>query len=276
MPTLPPQNVVHLNRYHHFTELMRDPAIEGDLRRYQSTHDQSLQTVLILRPAKTTPDKLFFFFHGMDGDAGDAVIVRNIVKHLNATVVAMGGRGPAWLSDAFLADAEHVIRTHSTGQDFYLIGVSMGGTQALSLAGLLPNDLKQKIVGVMALIPGANLSALVERSAHERVRTTVAASSESTVLKQRSPNEVRREYKPGLPFVVAYNEHDTLLLSEENEALVAKLREHGHPVTTYLIAGDHCFTFTNFDYAAAFAKLGTDSTEIDVPFSGGDVGGDAC
>jgi len=251
---------------------MRDPAIEGELRRYKSTHDQSLQTVLILRPAQTTSDKLFFFFHGMDGDAGDAVIVRNLVKQLNATVMAMGGRGPAWLSDAFLADAEQVIRTHSTdAREYYLIGVSMGGSQALSLAGLLPSDLKQKIRGVIALIPGANLSALAERSAHERVRTTVAASGELSVLKQRSPNEVRREYKPGLPFVVAYNVHDTLLLTEEIEAFVTKLREHGHPVTTYLIAGDHSFTFTNFDYRAAFAKLDTDATETDVPLCDGDA-----
>ena len=272
MPALPPQNVVHLNRYHHFTELMRDPAIECDLRRYTSDYDQSLQTVLVLKPTQTTPDKLFFFFHGMDGDAGDAVIVRNVVTQLNATVVAIGGRGPAWLSDAFLADAEEVIRTHiRQDQQFYLIGVSMGGSQALSLAGLLPDDLKERVRGVIALIPGANLAALVEKSAHERVRNTVAASSESAVLKERSPNEVRREYKRGLPFVIAYNEHDTLLLSEEIEALIAKLRGHGHPVTTYLIAGDHCFTYTNFDYRAAFAKLGTDSTETDVPLCGGDA-----
>jgi acetyl esterase/lipase len=267
--TTPPQNVVHLNRYHHFTELMRDPAIECDLRRYQSTYDQSLQTVLILRPSQTEPDKLFFFFHGMDGDAGDAVIVHDLVVQLNATVVAMGGRGPAWLSDAFIADAEQVIRIHGRqSREFYFIGVSMGGSQSLSLAGLLPGDLKQKLVGVIALIPGANLVALVERSAHERVRTTVAASSDLSRLKQRSPNEVKREYRRGLPFVVAYNEHDTLLLTNEIQTLVAKLREHGHPVTTYSIAGDHCFTFANFDYRAAFAKLGSDSTESDVPLCG--------
>ena len=269
MPTPPPQNVVHLNRYHHFTELMRDPAIEFDLRRYQSNHDGSMQTVLFMRPTETDPDKLFFFFHGMDGDSGDAVVVRDLVKQLNAMVVAIGGRGPAWLSDAFVADAEQVIRAHSRhASGFYLIGVSMGATQALSLAGLLPDDLRNKVHGVMALIPGANLVALVENSAHERVRNTVAASSELALLQQRSPSEIRRNYKRGLPFVIAYNERDTLLLTEEIEALIAKLRKHGHPVTSYSIPGDHLFTYTNFDYNAAFAKLGSDSTESEVPLSG--------
>jgi acetyl esterase/lipase len=265
MPT-PPQNVVHLNRYYHFTELMRDASVECDVRRYQSAHDQSLQSVVIMRPTKTDPDKLFFFFHGMDGDAGDAVIVRNLVKELDATVVAMGGRGAAWLSDAFVSDAEQIIRSYSNDkQAFFLMGVSMGGTQALSLAGLMPGDLKEKLSGVIALIPAANLAALVEGSGHERVRNTVVASADLSLLQLRSPIEVRHYYERGLPFVVVYNEHDTLLLTAEIEAFIAKLREHGHPVATFSAPGDHCFTYTDFDYRTVFEKLGTDSRETQVP-----------
>jgi pimeloyl-ACP methyl ester carboxylesterase len=268
MSTQAPQPVIHLNRYYHFTELMRDPGVEAQLRRYQSAHDGTEQTVLILQPAGQKSDKIFFFFHGMDGDSGDGVVVRDIVKRMNATVVAMGGRGPAWVSNAFLADAEQVIRSHANGfEDFHLIGVSMGGTQALALAGLLPEDLRASIIGVIALIPGANLEALVTKSSHERVRNTVRASADGdlTVLQQRSPRQMLKQYRAGLPFVIFHNQTDTLLLSDELETFIAGLRCEHHPVTTFSAPGEHDFTYKNFDYREAIGRLGSNSTEPTVP-----------
>lgn len=263
-----PQGVIHLNRYYHFTELMRDPAIEGRLLRYQSSHDRSVQTTLVLQPAGQRSDKLFFFFHGMDGDSGDGVVVRDLVRRLQATVVAMGGRGPAWVSAAFLADAEQVIRTYASDvSDYYLIGVSMGGTQALSLAGLLPADLRRSVRGVIALIPGANLTAIADRSSNERVKRTLQASvnGELSALQQRSPTQASLQYRAGLPFVIFYNQADTLLLSDELETFIAELRRRHHPVTTFSAPGDHNFTYKNFDYQTAFGKLGRDATESSVP-----------
>lgn len=268
MTTPQPEKVVHLNRYYHFTELMRDPAIEGRLRRYESAHDGTMQTVLILQPAGQKPDKLFFFFHGMDGDSGDGVVVRDIVKRLNATVVAMGGRGPAWVSTPFLADAEQVIRTFSGDfQSYHLIGVSMGGTQALALPGLLPKDLRESVLGVIALIPGANLEAMATRSSHERVRNTVSASvsGDLSVLRQRSPIKVLKQYRSGLPFVIFHNQTDTLLLSDELETFISSLRREHHPVTTFSAPGEHNFTYRDFDYREVIGRLGRNSTEDAAP-----------
>lgn len=268
MSNSPPEKVVHLNRYYHFTELMRDPAIEGQLRRYQSAHDGTMQTVLVLQPTGQKSDKLFFFFHGMDGDSGDGVVVRDLVKGLNATVVTMGGRGPSWVSNAFLADAEQVIREHAGDfQNYYLIGVSMGGTQALALAGLLPDGLRQSVAGVIALIPGANLPALLARSSNERVRNTVrdSVSGDVSQLHHRSPLEVMDQYKGGLPFVIFHNQQDTLLLTDELEKFIASLRSNGHPVTTFSVSGDHTFTYENFDFSEAIGSLGRDSTEKRAP-----------
>lgn len=268
MITPPPEKVVHLNRYYHFTELMRDPAIEGRLSRYQSAHDGTMQTVLILQPVAQKSDKLFFFFHGMDGDSGDGVVVRDIVKRLNATVVTMGGRGPAWVSDAFLADAEQVITTHSSGfPNYYLIGVSMGGTQALALAGLLPDKLRRSVIGVVALIPGANLPAILTHSSNDRVRNTLraAVNGDVSLLEQRSPTQVLTRYEPDLPFVIFHNHEDTLLLTNELEEFVSNLRRRGHSVTTFSAPGDHDFKYENFDYQKAIEKLGSDSTETGAP-----------
>src|SRR5688572_11748822 len=216
MHNQPSPSVVHLNRYYHFTELMRDPNVEGRLVRYRSDYDRSIQSVLVLQPTASKPEQLFFFFHGMDGDCGDGVVVRDIVKRLNAKVIAMGGRGPAWVSNAFLADAEQVIRDYTIDfPDYYLIGVSMGGTQVLALAGLLPQDLRKSVLGVIALIPGANLEAMATRSSNARVRNTVLASvgGDLSVLKQRSPMKVLKQYRPELPLVIFHNLADTLLLT---------------------------------------------------------------
>jgi len=268
MITPPPEKVVHLNRYYHFTELMRDPAIEGRLVRYDSAHDGTSQTVFILQPAGRKSDKLFFFFHGMDGDCGDAVVVRNLVKWLNATVISMGGRGPAWISTAFLADAEQVIGDHMGDfQNYYLIGVSMGGTQALALAGLLPEKLRQSVLGVVVLIPGVNLPAMVARSSNERVKTTVRNSVDGDMLQlqQRSPTQIINQYRRQLPFVIFYNQADTLLLTDELEKFVHDLRSNGHPVSTFSAPGDHNFTYENFDFQEVIERLGRDSSEQSAP-----------
>jgi pimeloyl-ACP methyl ester carboxylesterase len=261
-------SVIHLNRYYHFTELMRDPSIEGRLFRYQSAHDGTIQTGLVLQPVGRQPQKLFFFFHGMDGDSGDGVIVRDVVTKLNATVVSMGGRGPAWVSDAFCADAEQIIRTFSKEfQNYYLIGVSMGGTQALSLAGLLPEDLRRAVLGVVAIIPGVNLPAILAKSSNDRVRNTLrdSVNGELSVLEQRGPTGAMAGYKPDLPLVFFYNEEDTLLLSDELQNFIARLRGRGHKVATFSAPGNHDFTYENFDYAEAIGRLGTDATENEPP-----------
>jgi pimeloyl-ACP methyl ester carboxylesterase len=275
MSTQAPPSTIHLNRYYHFTELMRDPAIEGQLLRYQSAHDESLQTALILRPAAVKSDKLFFFFHGMDGDSGDGVVVRDLVKSLEATVVSMGGRGPSWVSSAFLADAEQVIRTYSVDfQDYYLIGVSMGGTQALSLAGLLPGDLRQRVQGVIALIPGSDLPAIVARSANERVKSSLKASvdGDPKALEQRSPARAMESYRTGLPFVIFYRREDTLLLSDELETFIANLRRRHHPVSTFSAPGEHNFTYKNFDYRKIFKELGNEATQTVEPLTATEQG----
>jgi len=265
----PPQTeAIHLNRYYHFTELMRDPAIECELTRYKSNYDQSEQSLFIMRPVARKSERVFFFFHGMDGDCGDGVVARDLVKKLNATVISIGGRGPAWVSDAFLADAEQVIRARQ--KDFggyYLIGISMGGTQALTLAGLMPEDLRASLQGVIALIPGSNLQAIAANSSSTDVKRTLQASvgGNTVLLQQRSPLQLVDHYKPDLPFAIFYDQQDTLLLTNELEKFIAALRSNHHPVTTFATSGNHSFSFSDFDYEEIMQSLGSNTIENKVP-----------
>lgn len=259
---------IHLNRYYHFTELMRDPAIECELLRYKSTYDQSVQAMFIMRPVERKSERLFFFFHGMDGDCGDGVVVRELVKRLNATVVSIGGRGPSWVSDAFIADAEQVIRDRQKAfAGYYLIGISMGGTQALTLAGVLPADLRASVLGVIALIPGSNLPAIAASSSNDDVKRTLQASvgGNAGLLEQRSPLQLLNKYTPNLPFAIFYDQQDSILLTPELERFVVALRSNNHPVTTFVTSGDHRFSFSDFDYQEVVDRLGSNSIENKVP-----------
>lgn len=252
------QNNIHLNRYYHFTELMRDPFIEVHLLRYRSTFDLTLQSVLIIEPYDKKAERIFFFFHGMDGDCGDGVIVRGLVKGINAKVICMGGRGPSWVSDAFISDATQVINVYLKNYEgYYLIGVSMGGTQALSLAGLLPKKLRQPILGLIALIPGSDLLAIAKSSSNQGVKNTLIASVNGNLskLKQRSPYYLINKYKMNLPFIIFYNENDSILLSKSLEIFINKLRIT-HPVSTFTAPGEHNFTYENIDYKKIFEELG--------------------
>ncbi len=252
--------MIHLNRYYHFTELMRDPRIEMRLTRYDSKFDGSPLSLLELTPNGIEPRGTVFFFHGMDGDVGDAVVIRKVVSDLKLKVIALGGRGPCWLSSSFCRDAPQLI-SDSAVNNFYLMGVSMGGTQALSLAALLPPTLHSSLLGVIALIPGGDLGQILEKSRHDRVRETIFRSlnGDPTQLKKTSPSHLLDHY-PSVPTAIFYNEEDITLPVEGLKKLIKDLRDQGHPVSTFVAPGDHCFTYEKFDFARIFNSLGKNET----------------
>lgn len=256
--------VVHLNRYFHFTELMRDASVEAQILRYRSEYDNTYQSLFVMKPVRREPEKLFFFFHGMDGDCGDALVIREAVKCLNAKVICIGGRGPSWVSDAFLADSQQVISRHIRKFNaFYLIGISMGGTQALSVAGLLPKNLRQRLSGVIAIIPGTNLIKIEYKSSNPMVKSTLLESANKDLkkLKSRSPMKLIDKYSRKLPFIVFYNEKDTILLAEETIKFIESLQKKAHPVSIFTAPGEHNFTYTKIDYKKLFESMGNNSAE---------------
>jgi dienelactone hydrolase len=252
-----PAAPVHLNRYYHFTRLMRDPAVECSVSRYVSDFDQSRQSLLVMRPAGPATGDLFFFFHGMDGDCGDGVVMRELVKSLGGTVIAPGGRGAAWVGDSFLVDAAQVYHENaSTQQRRFLVGISMGATQALVLAASLQN-----LAGVIAFIPGADLEDVAANTANARVRISLLASvnGDRSLLRQRSPVNLLDKYPAGLPFVIAYNEADTILPVAATKSFVKTLGQR-FPVVEHVMPGDHSFITDHLDeridYRALIASLG--------------------
>ncbi len=247
-----------LERYYHLTMVLRDPRIKFSLERKQSEVDTTTLSLFTIEPAEIASDNLFFFFHGMDGDCGDAIIAKDMVTDCNAKIVGIGGRGPCWLSDAFIRDVQSVIREHSAGFNmFHLMGVSMGATQALSLAALLPDELKDKLAGVIALIPGANMAEVVKDSSRERVIRTLTESvgGDMGKLAIRSPINLVEEYREDLPFVIFHNENDAILLACELEKFINDLSKQNR-VSTFSNKGDHEFNFKNFDFKQLFDELG--------------------
>ena len=265
-----PSTTLHLKQYHLLTNLMRSPEIAVELAGYRSDFDGTVQSVVVLRPTQKEPDKVFFFFHGMSGDAVDAAVVQVLVKELNGMVVAPGGRGPSWVSDALLADAEQVIRKyHSSFSGYYLIGISMGGTQALALAGLLPEDLRKSLLGVLAGIPGSDLAAIAEASSNADVRASLRASVEGKQdrLKTRSPDQLISRYPSGLPFAIFFRTDDTILDASAMRRFIERLRSSGHPTSVFRTPGEHSFPYQDFGYEDFFNSLGQNSDHFKVPVS---------
>lgn len=252
----------HLNRYDHFTRLMESHSVQAGLVQFPSERDQTMLSAWIMEPASGKPDKLFFFFHGMNGDGGDAVVIRDFAEKMNAKVVSFGGRGPAWISDAWLADASQVIRKYSPGfPGFYLTGISMGGTQALALAGLLPEDLRGSVLGVLAFIPSADLNFTAAHSNVPQVRQSILDSVDGDLekLKQRSPSSLIERYKAQLPFAVFYQTRDETLPVRPLQDFIRLARQAGHPVGVFSEFGEHIFEYLKFPYSQVFESLGKDA-----------------
>lgn len=261
---------VHLNRHRHVTSSRGSPEVEVELLHSPSQFDGSMQSVLILRPAGKTAKRLFFFFHRMSGDSSDAANVQDLVKKLDGMVVAPAGRGPSWISDAFLADAQQLIRKYAAPfPGYYLIGISMGGTQALALAGLLPEDLRESLLGVLAIIPGSDLARIAEGSSKESVRAALLASVEGQHdrLKARSPNQLISRYPPGLPFAIFHQTNDTVLDAPTMKHFIGHLRSLGHPASVFETPGEHFFAYEDFGYEEFFNSLGQNSDHFEVPAS---------
>ena len=255
---------VHLNRYAHFTQLMRDSNIKVVVERFKSAFDNSWQKVLILAPFEEKIQKVVFFFHGMDGDCGDAVVVNQLLSGTGIKIVSLGGRGPAWLSDAFVADAIQLIREQAEdNREYYLMGISMGGTQALAMAGLLPEAMSRSLAGVIAFIPGVDLVNISQESSSSRVRDTLLASVSGNIekLSQRSPVRLIKRYRKGLPFVLQYNNGDTVLPGKPLGDFLEKLDEE-HPLSVFVEPGEHNYTHLDLDLVTIFREVGNESVEL--------------
>lgn len=253
--TEPPKPAVHLNRDAHWTRMLQDPRVSARLERFPSDFDGRPQTWLQIEPAEGKPERLFIFFHGMDGDAGDAAVVYALAARHRAVIVAPAGRGPAWLSDAFLKDAEQVVREagRRTGlTEIYLAGISMGGTQALSLCGLLPDDLRDRLSGVLAIIPTADMQRAQRDSSVPRVRQTLA---DCPHLGPRSALQLVDRFPSDLPVCVLYRDRDTVLPHESVLRFAQEWRQRGGPVLALPLPGEHAFGFDELDEAPWVAFL---------------------
>lgn len=261
---------VHLKRHHHVASLRGSPEVKVELLRYSSQFDGSVQSVLILRPSGKAAEKIFFFFHRMSADSSDAMNVQDLVTKLDGMVVAPAGRGPSWVSDAFLRDTEQLIRKYAAPfPGYYLVGISMGGTQALALAGLLPEDLRGSLLGVLAIIPGSDLARIAEGSSKKSVRSALLASvqGERDQLKARSPDQLISRYPPGLSFAIFRQTDDTVLDAPAMKHFIEDLRSSGHPASVFTASGDHFFSYEDFGYEEFFKSLGQNSDHFEVPAS---------
>jgi dienelactone hydrolase len=129
----------------------------------------------------------------------------------------------------------------------------------------LGGPLGPKLSGVIAFIPGADLTDIAGHSSYPRVRETLTASVAGDLhkLRERSPSALVERYPGGVPFVIAYNAEDTILPVAATATFAKQLVARGLPVACYSIPGDHSFVTQHLDeridYRRVLADLGKTS-----------------
>lgn len=249
---------VHLNRYHHWTQLLREPGLKFRTEILTATDGAKLP-LLTIEPASAAPTRTLLFYHGMDGDCGDAAILWKYALYAGLRVLCYGGRGPSWVADTLLADTMLVLdRSCGVAENVELGGVSMGATQALYLAAALPPEWQERMTTAIALIPCTDLPDAAARSSVQEVRTSLLRSvgGNPEMLRRRSPHALLEKLPAGAKYFILANIADNILPADPTLRFAEALRRRA-AVALGRANGEHDFTYADFDFARLDRMLGT-------------------
>jgi pimeloyl-ACP methyl ester carboxylesterase len=127
---------------------------------------------------------LLVYLHGLAGDfhelykSGLANAIDKAFPSLSL-LSSNYGHTPSWGSAVSRIDITNNIRhvmTNTAVKQIVLIGTSMGASTALAYAATAPNYIKNKIIGVVAVAPCAELADLYQQTMAPEVKTSLEAA----------------------------------------------------------------------------------------------------
>ncbi len=157
-------------------------------RAFLSSFDGSEDFVAIAPVALITHTKdvtLFVFLHGMGQTAMEPFVMPKnsplsdylLARNKSYVLMAPNYRAPsAWASDAVMSDITqniHMMCDQYPVKHIVLIGSSMGGCVSLSYCALAPKDIKEKLIGVVAVEAAGDYAELYRKSKLYSVRPTM-------------------------------------------------------------------------------------------------------
>ena len=198
---------------------------------------------------------LIVYLHSLSGDLnepfkldGEYSLASTITKEFPAVSFLSfnNGKLPSWGNAAARIDITNSLRlviNELNIKKIVLIGNSMGAVTALTYAATAPSDIKQKITGVVAISPCADLEDLYKQSTDQKVKPSLEASfgvgaSESPVkYEQNSLNQYLAFIPPSIKFSIISATADTVVPILLQQDVVRDLNNRNLNVKSFEIEG---------------------------------------
>ncbi len=136
------------------------------------------------QPGSAPDHTLLVYFHGLTGDFNE-LFKSGLAEAVNKTFPTLSllscnyGRTPSWGNPIARIDTTNNLRQimkQSNVKHIVLVGTSMGAGAALTYAATAPAYIKQKIMGIVAVAPCADLDDLYQQSMAPEVKPSLEAA----------------------------------------------------------------------------------------------------
>jgi hypothetical protein len=224
---------------------------------YQSAIDGASQKAWFAppTPGDTEPPTLIVYSHGMTGGYMEPFVIGK--KMPLASLVASAhpkygflslGRENSWMCDGVLQDMTNMI--NRVTKDYpvdriILMGTSMGGSTMLTYAEKAPENIKSKIIGVLAIYPAGDLYRLYELTTNKLIEKSVKKALESGPGTPRELN-AQRSFIPNIQLMpkttkvaVISAEEDVFVPTKLQKDIVKACKSNQIPVKFIPVPGDH-------------------------------------
>lgn len=230
------------------------------IKRTFQSHVDGIEDWYALMPPSTSgrlDNTLVVYLHGMGSSfiepfiypAGETISHALISKYANVCLLSCNYRKEtSWGNDAALADITQNIR-HIVNQypfkRIVLMGTSMGGYSVLNYAAVAPNDIKEKLCGIVSVEGAGDLKELSTISQNASVPAAIIASMGGTPEQQPANYEKRNFFQnlSGLPktvrIAVVSAKEDTIVPAELQRKLVQTLEGEHYAVKLFEVEGRH-------------------------------------
>ncbi len=205
---------------------------------------------------KGVPGTLLVYFHGLGQDykepfsvaVGTATMADAIMMEEAGVAILSCNYGAAsWGKASARNDISKNIRDVLQAYPAFrivLFGTSMGAGTAINYAALAPEDIKEKITGVLAVYPCGDLQALITKSNNPAVKPSLMAALGDPKIDDKAWVDASflnniKELSPKVKVAILSSIDDTTVPPEFQKAAVKALKKNGNKVKLINVEGNH-------------------------------------
>jgi predicted alpha/beta-fold hydrolase len=206
---------------------------------------------------KGVPGTLVVYFHGLGQDFKEpfSVLLGNtsticdsiMMEEASVALLSCNYGTASWGKPAALNDISKNIRDVLQAYPAFRIvvyGTSMGGGTAINYAALAPDDIKEKITGVLAVYPCGDLRALRDKSTNPAVKPSLMAALGNPDVDDKLWEETSclnniKNIDKKVKVAVITSKDDTTVPPEFQKSIVKALKKNGNKVKYIIVEGNH-------------------------------------